>query len=50
MQFLELVQAGIVRPRLYGAITEPATPEEIENNVASALSMFMAAYGTAKAR
>jgi len=50
MQFLELVQAGIVRPRLYGAITEAATPEEIENNVASALAMFTAAYGTAKSR
>ncbi len=50
MQFLELVQAGIVRPRLYGAIKEPATREEIDNNIASALSMFMAAYGTAQSR
>lgn len=49
-QFLELVQASIVRPRLYGAITEPPSREEIENNVASALAMFLAAYGTSEQR
>ncbi|WP_045836671.1 TetR/AcrR family transcriptional regulator [Hyphomicrobium sp. 99] len=50
MQFLELIQASIIRPRLFGAITEPASREEIENNVASALAMFLAAYGTPELR
>jgi TetR/AcrR family transcriptional regulator of autoinduction and epiphytic fitness len=43
-QFLELVQSLIFRPRLYGAITEPPTREEIDKVVASAVAMFLAAY------
>ncbi len=49
-QFLELIQASIIRPRLYGAITEEPSREEIERNVASALAMFLAAYGTSEKR
>lgn len=49
-QFLELIQASIIRPRLYGAITEEPSREEIDRNVASALAMFLAAYGTSERR
>jgi TetR/AcrR family transcriptional regulator of autoinduction and epiphytic fitness len=45
-QFLELVQTTIMRPRLYGAVTEPATQQEIDKVVSSAVSMFLAAYGS----
>ena len=44
-QFLELIQASIIRPRLYGVVTEAPAREEIERNVGSALAMFLAAYG-----
>ncbi len=47
-QFLELVMTTIFRPRLYGAITEPPPRDEVEKVVASALAMFLAAYGTAE--
>lgn len=43
-QFLELIQASIIRPRLYGAITEPPTRAEIEKNVASAIAIMTAGY------
>lgn len=43
-QFLELVQSLIFRPRLYGAITERPTDQEIDKVVASAVTMFLAAY------
>jgi TetR/AcrR family transcriptional regulator of autoinduction and epiphytic fitness len=43
-QFLELIQASIIRPRLYGAITEPPTREEIEKNVASAIALITTGY------
>jgi TetR/AcrR family transcriptional regulator of autoinduction and epiphytic fitness len=49
-QFLELVQATIMRPRLYGAVSELATVEEIENVVKAAVAMFIAAYGTSDHR
>lgn len=45
-QFLELVQATITRQRLYAVVTRPATAEEIDKVVRSAVSMFLAAYGT----
>ncbi|MBY0559174.1 TetR/AcrR family transcriptional regulator [Hyphomicrobium sp.] len=44
-QFLELIQASIIRPRLYGAITERPTRDEIEKNVASAIAILTAGYG-----
>lgn len=49
-QFLELVQATIMRPRLYGAISELATAQEIDRVVKSAVAMFIAAYGTSDRR
>jgi TetR/AcrR family transcriptional regulator of autoinduction and epiphytic fitness len=45
-QFLELVQTAIMRPRLYGAVHEPASAEEIEKVVGSAVAMFLVRYGT----
>lgn len=50
MQFLELIQASIIRPRLYGAITERPTREEIEKNVASAIALMTVGYGPRKLR
>ena len=45
-QFLELVQTTIMRQRLYAVVNRPATAEEIDKVVRSAVAMFMAAYGT----
>lgn len=45
-QLLELMQAGIVRARLYVALKEPPPRDEIERNVASAVALFMAGYRT----
>jgi AcrR family transcriptional regulator len=42
-QFVDLAQAGLVKPLLYGAAETP-TPEEIDYVVASAVAMFLAAY------
>jgi TetR/AcrR family transcriptional regulator of autoinduction and epiphytic fitness len=44
-QFLELAQATVFRPRLYGVIKEPAGEDEIRKVVGSAVRMFLAAYG-----
>ncbi len=44
-QFLELSQATIYRPRLYGVTKEPASEEEIKKIVTSAVRVFLAAYG-----
>jgi|KBSMisStaDraftv2_1062788.scaffolds.fasta_scaffold97239_2 TetR/AcrR family transcriptional regulator of autoinduction and epiphytic fitness len=49
-QFLELAQASVFRPRLFGAMTEPPPREEIDKVVASAVSMFMKAYGNSGGR
>lgn len=43
-QFLELTQATIFRPRLYGWFNDPPTREEIDKVVASATAMLLAAY------
>jgi TetR/AcrR family transcriptional regulator of autoinduction and epiphytic fitness len=45
-QFLELVQTTIMRQRLYAVVNRAATEEEIDKVVRSAVSMFLAAYGT----
>lgn len=45
MQLLELAQATIFRPRMFGLVSEPATEEEIHPVVTSAVRMFLAAYG-----
>jgi TetR/AcrR family transcriptional regulator of autoinduction and epiphytic fitness len=44
-QFLELAQATHFRPRLYAVTKEPATEEEIEKVVVSAVRLFLAGYG-----
>ncbi len=45
-QFLEVIQGGMVKARLYGVLNEPAPREEIEKNVKSGVSLFMKGYGT----
>jgi AcrR family transcriptional regulator len=45
VQFIELCQAALVRPRLYRAITTPPGEDEINRIVAGAVYVFMAAYG-----
>lgn len=44
VQFLELSQATIFRPRLYALTKEPASEHEIEKVAASAVRVFLAAY------
>jgi TetR/AcrR family transcriptional regulator of autoinduction and epiphytic fitness len=46
VQFLELAQATIFRPRLYAITKDPATEDEIARVVASAVRVFLAAYAT----
>lgn len=45
VQFIELCHAALVRPRLYRAITEPPSEDDINRIVAGAVHVFMAAYG-----
>ncbi|MEI4472562.1 TetR/AcrR family transcriptional regulator [Frigidibacter sp. MR17.24] len=45
-QFAELCTAGIWRRRLFGRETGPSSEAEMEAVVASAVRMFLAAYGT----
>jgi AcrR family transcriptional regulator len=49
VQFIELAQARIVRPRLYCAVAAPPTDAEIAATVESAVAMFLAAYQPVKA-
>jgi len=44
VQFLELAQATIFRPRLYAMTNEPASEAEIDKVIASAVRVFLAAY------
>ncbi|MEZ5817141.1 MAG: TetR/AcrR family transcriptional regulator [Hyphomicrobiaceae bacterium] len=44
-QFLELCQAGIVRPRLYAAVSAPLSQVAAERVVNAAVEMFLARYG-----
>ncbi|MCF3639715.1 TetR/AcrR family transcriptional regulator [Rhizobium sp. TRM95111] len=46
-QFIELTTVGLFKPRLFGAMALVPARAEIERNVASAIRMFLAAYGTA---
>ncbi len=50
VQFLELCNATLQRPRLFRAITTPPTEAEIGAVVAGAVAVFMAAYGRATDR
>jgi TetR/AcrR family transcriptional regulator of autoinduction and epiphytic fitness len=43
-QFLELCQATLSRPRLFGAVEGPPSPEEVRKVVTSAVRLFLAAY------
>ncbi len=45
-QFCEVIQGGLVKARLYGVLKDAPPREEIEKNVASAVALFMAGYGT----
>lgn len=44
-QFIELTTVGLFKPRIFGAMEEVPTQSMIEKNVASAIRMFLAAYG-----
>ena len=44
-QFIELTTVGFFKPRIFGAMEDVPTRAEIEKNVASAISVFLAAYG-----
>jgi len=44
-QFLELAQAGLVRPRLFGIRTAPPDEAEVARVARAAVDMFMARYG-----
>lgn len=46
VQFQDLCQSTLLRPRLFNAKREPPTPEEARRVVASAVAMFLARYGT----
>lgn len=45
-QFLELCQATVTRPRLYGVIETPPSDAEIDTVIRSAVRVWLAAYGT----
>jgi len=44
-QFIELTTVGFFKQRLFGSLDQPPTKAEIEQNVASAVRVFLAAYG-----
>lgn len=44
-QFIELTTVGLFKQRLFGALEQPPARAEIERNVASAVRVFLAAYG-----
>lgn len=48
MQFIELGQATIFRPRLYAVEQVPPTEEQISAVIESAVRIFLAAYGKAQ--
>ena len=47
VQFLDLCQSTLTRPRLFNAKREPPDPAETDRVVASAVALFMARYGRA---
>jgi AcrR family transcriptional regulator len=49
-QFLELGQASVFRPRLYGVVSGPASEEEIDAVVGAALRLFLTAYGVVSSK
>lgn len=46
VQFLDLSQSTMLRPRLFNAKREPPSEDEVRRVVASAVAMFLARYGT----
>ncbi|SEG76021.1 TetR/AcrR family transcriptional regulator [Bosea lathyri] len=46
VQFLDLCQATLLRPRLFNAVRKPPSEAEIARVVASAVEMFLARYAT----
>lgn len=44
MQFLDLAQSTLTRPRLFNAIQTPPSDEEVQRIVGEAVTMFMARY------
>lgn len=48
VQFLDLCQSTILRPRLFNALREPPAEAEIRRVVDSAVDMFLARYGRGK--
>ncbi|MCU4178426.1 TetR/AcrR family transcriptional regulator [Bosea sp. BH3] len=50
VQFIDLCQATLMRPRLFNAIRSAPSEEEIQRIVASAIEMFMARYGVKPTR
>lgn len=49
MQFLDLCQSTLLRPRLFNAVRVPPSQTEIRQVVASAVAMFLARYGVEQA-
>jgi len=50
VQFLDLSQSSLLRPRLFNAKREPPSEAEIRRVVASAVDMFLARYGAQAVR
>lgn len=50
VQFLDLCQSTLVRPRLFNADRRPPTSARIEHVVAAAVEMFLARYGRVEAK
>lgn len=44
-QFMELTTVGLFKPRIFGAMEDVPQKDVIEKNVASAIRVFLAAYG-----
>ena len=44
-QFIELTTVGLFKQRIFGAMEEVPSKAAIEKNVASAIRVFLAAYG-----
>jgi AcrR family transcriptional regulator len=44
-QFIELTTVGLFKPRIFGSMEEVPSKAAIERNVASAIRVFLAAYG-----
>ncbi|QEL25261.1 TetR family transcriptional regulator [Bosea sp. F3-2] len=45
VQFIDLCQSTLTRPRLFNAVRTPPSDEEIRRVVGEAIAMFMARYG-----